>query len=61
MKEKKIHYDKDGYAGTSIVFETGRKNRTIGIHRLVAYTFLKKHRKGCNLVNHLDGKKSNNY
>jgi len=37
----------------------GSKNKTIAVHRLVAETFLTKPR-GSNVVNHIDGDKSNN-
>lgn len=61
-EEKKIHYDKDGYKKTSIrVTQNGiSKHTNIFIHRLVAYTFIKKP-KDCNVVNHIDGNKTNNY
>lgn len=61
LREKKVHSDKDGYLRTSIIFKTGRKNRSVGVHRLVAYTFIKNHPEICNLVNHKDGNKTNNF
>ena len=36
------------------------KEKNIFVHRLIAYTFCKKP-KNCNIVNHIDGKKNNNY
>ena len=61
-KEKKVHEDKDGYYMTSIyVTRKGvRKSITVGIHRLVAYTFIKNKPIECDIVNHLDGNKKNN-
>lgn len=46
-----------GYRKVSLC--NGPKKKTIAVHRLVAETFLTKPR-GLNLVNHIDGDKSNN-
>ena len=62
-KEKKCYKDKDGYLKTSIstLKDNGKRvSRNIFIHRLVAYTFLKKIEL-CDVVNHKDGNKQNNY
>lgn len=42
-----------------VTLSNGTKAKTIAVHRLVAETFLTKPR-GCNVVNHIDGDKSNN-
>jgi len=42
-----------------VALSNGDKIKTIAVHRLVAETFLTKPR-GCNVVNHIDGVKSNN-
>ena len=60
MKEKKTHLDKDGYLRTSITREN-KKSTNVFMHRLVAFTFVTDHPNDCNLVNHKDGKKQNNY
>ena len=60
MKEKKTHLDKDGYLRTSITHEN-KKSTNVFMHRLVAFTFVTDHPNDCNLVNHKDGKKQNNY
>ena len=63
LKEKKFYIDKDGYFKTSIIFtnpDGSTRNGNVFIHRIVAYTFIKKP-EDCNIVNHLDGKKNNNY
>ena len=62
-KEKKCYKDKDGYLKTSIstLKEDGKRvSRNIFIHRLVAYTFLKKIELS-DIVNHKDDNKQNNY
>lgn len=60
MKEKKTYSDKDGYLRSSISF-LNKKSTSVGIHRLVAFTFIKNKDKKRNLVNHKDGIKQNNY
>lgn len=42
-----------------VTLSNGSKTKTIAVHRLVAQTFLNKPR-GSNIVNHIDGDKSNN-
>ena len=42
-----------------VTLSNGPKTKTIAVHRLIAETFLTKPR-GCNVVNHIDGDKSNN-
>ena len=42
-----------------VTLSNGSKTKTIAVHRLVAESFLTKPR-GLNLVNHIDGDKSNN-
>jgi hypothetical protein len=42
-----------------VTLRSGTKSKTMAVHRLVAETFLDKPR-GSNVVNHIDGKKSNN-
>lgn len=62
LSPKKFFLDKDGYRRTSITIIKDGKSKAInvGIHRLVAYTFLNKN-KNTNVVNHIDGRKCNNY
>jgi len=42
-----------------VTLSNGAKTKTIAVHRLIAETFLTKPR-DCNVVNHIDGDKSNN-
>lgn len=62
-KELKYHFDKDGYKRIGIIriIDGVRHKSPVGIHRLVASTFVKKENEEFNVVNHLDGKKTNNY
>lgn len=62
-KELKYHFDKDGYKRIGIIrIIDGKKLKSpIGIHRMVAFTFVKNKDDKCNIVNHLDGDKSHNY
>lgn len=61
-KEKKYHFDKDGYVMVSVQKNKGkkRKNSIIGVHRLVAWEYCI-HYENKNLVNHIDGVKNNNF
>ena len=61
VKEKKTHRDKDGYLMASVSVENKKGAATVGMHRLVASTFCKKDNEDHNIVNHLDGDKTNNY
>lgn len=62
LKEKKTHLDKDGYIMTSISVKNGntKKSKIVGMHRLVAFTFLGYDPERL-LVNHKDGVKTNNH
>lgn len=62
-KELKFHYDKDGYKRVGIIrnIDGKRYKSPIAIHRMVASTFCKKPDNSKNVVNHIDGKKTNNY
>lgn len=63
LKEKKQHIDQDGYMKTCLMItdqDGNRIGRNIFVHRLVAYAFCEKPY-GCELVNHLDGHKDNNF
>lgn len=55
--KKKSHKDKDGYLQYSVSI----KNRTlkVKVHRLVAFAFIPMV-EGKNIVNHIDGNKTNN-
>jgi hypothetical protein len=60
VKEKILstRKDKDGYEIVTITYNNIRKD--FKVHRLVAYMFLNKP-KNCNIVNHKDENKSNNF
>ena len=58
-KEIKVHEDKDGYYRVTLYSESYKKYKQFGVHRLVAWEFCK-HKKGCYVVNHIDGNKKNN-
>ena len=62
-KELKWHLDKDGYKRIGIIRNiNGKRSKSpIGVHRMVATTFVEKPDEEFNIVNHLDGKKINNY
>lgn len=62
-KELKWHLDKDRYKRIGIIriINGKRLKSPVGVHRMVASTFVKKENEEFNIVNHLDGKKINNY
>lgn len=63
QKELKYHLDKDGYRRIGIVrtLSNGKRSKSpIGIHRMVAFTFLEEV-DGHRLVNHKNGNKQDNY
>lgn len=62
-KELKFHFDKDGYKRVGIIriINDKKYKSPIGIHRMVAYTFIKNDDPTKNIVNHLDGNKAKNY
>ena len=62
-KELKYHLDKDGYKRIGIIRTiNGKKTKSpVGVHRMVAFTFVKKDDESFNIVNHLDGDKLNDY
>lgn len=62
-KELKYHLDKDGYKRIGIIRNIdGKKSKSpIGIHRMVAFAFVKRPSDDLNIVNHLNGDKQCNY
>jgi hypothetical protein len=59
----KFHYDKDGYKRIGIIrhIDGKRLKSPVAVHRMVASTFLPEHDDELNVVNHMDGDKTNNY
>lgn len=51
--------DKDGYL--YVVLRNNRKSKTVKIHRLVSETFIPKINEDLDVINHIDGNRTNNH